>query len=106
VDARKQVAGAGGLEAQTERAFENLGTALAEAGAAWEDVVKLTVYVVNYAEAQAAVIGQAIRSRFAAGKLPACSLIDVQALAESRFALEVEAVALLETGDTPDRSPR
>src|SRR5262245_8455289 len=77
VDARKQLAGDGGFEAQTERAFENLGTALAHAGAAWSDVVKLTIYVVDYTETQAAVIGQAIRSRFVAGKLPACSLIGV-----------------------------
>jgi enamine deaminase RidA (YjgF/YER057c/UK114 family) len=106
VDAQKQLAGDGGFEAQTERAFENLGTALAEAGGAWQDVVKLTVYVVSYAEARAAVIGRAIRSRFPAGKLPTCSLIGVQALAESRFAIEVEAVALLDTGATPNESPQ
>jgi enamine deaminase RidA (YjgF/YER057c/UK114 family) len=95
VDAQKQLAGDGGFEAQTEHAFENLGTALAAAGATWEDVVKLTIYVVSYQEARAAVIGRAIRARFAVGKLPTCSLIGVQALAESRFAIEVEAVALL-----------
>src|SRR5262249_53935422 len=84
--------------AQTERAFDNLGTALGRAGAAWQDVVKLTIYVVAYEGARAGVIGRAIRSRFAAGKLPACSLIGVQALAESRFAIEVEATALVEAG--------
>jgi enamine deaminase RidA (YjgF/YER057c/UK114 family) len=102
VDAQKQLAGDGGFEAQTERAFENLGMALARAGAAWADVVKLTIYVVNYEGARAAVIGRAIRSRFAAGKLPTCSLIGVQALAESRFAVEVEAIALVDKGETPD----
>jgi enamine deaminase RidA (YjgF/YER057c/UK114 family) len=98
VDPQKRLAGDGSFEAQTERAFDNLGTALAHAGARWQDVVKLTIYVVNYQESQAAVIGRAIRSRFAAGKLPACSLIGVQALAEGRFAIEVEAIALVETG--------
>ena len=102
VDAQKQLAGDGGFEAQAERAFENLGTALAAAGAAWEDVAKLTIYVVSYEEARAAVIGRAIRSRFAAGKLPTCSLIGVQALAESRFAVEVEAIALVAMGKAPD----
>jgi enamine deaminase RidA (YjgF/YER057c/UK114 family) len=106
VDAQKQLAGDGGFEAQTNRAFENLGIALAEAGAAWEDVVKLTVFVVSYAEGRAAVIGRAIRSRFAAGKLPACSLVGVQALAESRFAIEVEAVALVNRGAAPSESPQ
>jgi enamine deaminase RidA (YjgF/YER057c/UK114 family) len=106
VDAQKQLAGDGGFEAQTERAFENLGLALAGAGAAWDDVVKLTIYVVSYQEARAAVIGRAIRARFAAGKLPTCSLIGVQALAEGRFAIEVEAVALLDAGPTLDRLPQ
>jgi enamine deaminase RidA (YjgF/YER057c/UK114 family) len=101
VDAQKQLAGDGGFEAQTERAFDNLGTALGGAGAAWQDVVKLTIYVVAYEGARAAVIGRAIRARFAAGKLPACSLIGVQALAESRFAIEVEAIALVDRGETP-----
>jgi|SRR6185295_3450308 len=97
VDAQKQLAGDGGFEAQTERAFENLGAALAGGGAAWEHVVKLTIYVVHYEGTQAAAIGKAIRSRFTAGKLPACSLIGVEALAESRFAIEIEATALVET---------
>jgi enamine deaminase RidA (YjgF/YER057c/UK114 family) len=101
VGAQKQLAGDGGFEAQTERAFENLGTALTCAGAAWQDVVKLTIYVVSYEEARAGVIGRAVRARFASGKLPACSLIGVQALAESRFAIEVEAIALVDQGETP-----
>ena len=104
VDAQKRLAGDGGFEAQTERAFENLGTALARAGATWRDVAKLTIYVVSYEEARAMVIGQAIRDRFAAGKLPACSLVGVQALAESRFAIEVEAVALLDNRAPPNGS--
>jgi enamine deaminase RidA (YjgF/YER057c/UK114 family) len=94
VDAQKRLAGDGGFEAQTERSFDNLGIALAHAGAQWADVVMLTIYVVRYEESHAAVIGRAIRSRFAGGKLPACSLIGVQALAEDRFLIEVEAVAL------------
>jgi enamine deaminase RidA (YjgF/YER057c/UK114 family) len=105
VDSQKQLAGDGGFEAQTHRAFENLGTALARAGAAWPEVVKLTIYVASYEEARAAVIGQAVRSRFVGGKLPACTLIGVQALAESRFEIEVEAIALVEKGATPNQVP-
>jgi enamine deaminase RidA (YjgF/YER057c/UK114 family) len=95
VDAAKRLAGDGGFEAQTERAFENLEAALLRAGAHWIDVARLTIYVVGYREAHAAVIGRAIRARFAPGRLPACSLIGVEALAESRFAIEVEATAVV-----------
>lgn len=109
VDARKQLAGDGGFAAQTEQAFDNLGAALAHAGGTWSDVAMLTIYVVGYEEARAAVVGRAIRARFTAGKLPACSLLGVQALAEPRFLIEVEAVAVLgssdraEPGAAPDR---
>ena len=105
VDAQKRLAGGGGFEAQAERAFENLGTALARSGATWADVVKLTISVVGYEEARAAVIGRAIRARFAAGKLPTCSLVGVQALAESRFTIEEEAIALVDQGGAQANPP-
>jgi enamine deaminase RidA (YjgF/YER057c/UK114 family) len=98
VDTSKQVAGDGGFAAQTERAFDNLGTALASAGGTWADVAMLTIYVVGYDGSQAPVIGQAIRARFAAGRLPACSLVGVQALADPRFLIEVAAVAVMTAG--------
>jgi enamine deaminase RidA (YjgF/YER057c/UK114 family) len=98
VDAQKQLAGDGKFDAQTERAFDNLGAALASVGGAWADVAMLTIYVVGYQEPHAPVIGRAIRARFAAAKLPACSLVGVQALAEPRFLIEVEAVAVLTSG--------
>jgi enamine deaminase RidA (YjgF/YER057c/UK114 family) len=98
VDAQKRVAGDGGFAAQTERAFDNFGMALAKAGGAWADVAMLTIYVVGYDGSQGPVIGQAIRDRFATGQLPACSLVGVQALAEPRLLIEVEAVAVMTEG--------
>jgi enamine deaminase RidA (YjgF/YER057c/UK114 family) len=98
VDAQKRVAGDGAFAAQTERAFDNLGTALASAGAAWADVAMLTIYIVGYDRSHAPLIGQAIRTRFAAGRLPACSLVGVQALADPRFLIEVAAVAVIKAG--------
>src|SRR5688572_7595602 len=95
VDAHKQLAGDGGFAAQNEQALHNLGAALAHVGGAWSHVARLTIYVVGYEESRAPVIGRTIRARFAAGKLPACSLVGVQALAEPRFLIEVEAIAVL-----------
>ncbi len=99
VDAQKRLVGDGGFAAQTEQAFDNLGAALAHVGGKWSDVAMLTIYVVGYEESHAPVIGRAIRARFAAGKLPACSLVGVQALAEPRFLIEVEANAVLSSSD-------
>jgi enamine deaminase RidA (YjgF/YER057c/UK114 family) len=99
VDGQKRLAGDGRFAAQTEQAFDNLSAALAHVGGTWSDVAMLTIYVVGYEESQAPVIGRAIRARFAAGKLPACSLVGVQALAEPRFLIEVEAIAVLGSSD-------
>jgi enamine deaminase RidA (YjgF/YER057c/UK114 family) len=98
VNSQKQLAGDGGFTAQTERAFDNLGTALASAGADWADVTMLTIYVVGYDGSRAPAISQAICARFAAGRLPACSLVGVQALADPRFLIEVQAVAVMAAG--------
>ncbi|WP_371744093.1 RidA family protein [Mycobacterium sp. DL592] len=40
--------GVGDLAAQVEQCYRNLGTALAAAGATFDDVVKLTVYLVDW----------------------------------------------------------
>lgn len=47
-DADGATVGEGDLAAQVERCYLNAGTALAAAGASFEDVVKLTVYVVDW----------------------------------------------------------
>ena len=47
-DANNNVVSAGDLRAQTEQVFKNLGIALAAAGASYADVVKWTIYVVNF----------------------------------------------------------
>ena len=40
--------GEGDLAAQVERSYLNIGTALAEAGGSFDDVAKLTFYVVDW----------------------------------------------------------
>ena len=59
--------GAGDLRAQTEQVFKNLQRALAAAGARVEDLVKSTVFVVNYKPADREVIAE-VRSRFMAAR--------------------------------------
>ena len=95
VNAKKQLTRDGGFAAQTEQAFVNLGKALANVGGTWADIAMLTIYVVGYEESQAAEIGRVMSKRFATNKLPACSLIGVQSLADHRFLIEVESVAIV-----------
>ncbi len=82
-----------GWEAQTRLTFENVGRALAAAGAGWPDVVKLTIYVVDVAEL--ATI-RSVRDEFVnTVSPPTSSLVQVAGLFHPDVLIEIEAVAYL-----------
>ncbi len=82
-----------GWEAQTRLTFENVGRALAAAGAGWPDVVKLTIYVVDVAEL--ATI-RTVRDEFVdTASPPTSSLVKVAGLFHPDVLIEIEAVAHL-----------
>jgi enamine deaminase RidA (YjgF/YER057c/UK114 family) len=87
-----QVVGVGDLAAQTEWALQNLATVLTAAGARLQDVVKLTVYLVQ---------GQDFRAGYGAFQRacgdappPVVSAALVSGLAHPDFLVEIEAVAV------------
>jgi enamine deaminase RidA (YjgF/YER057c/UK114 family) len=89
-----QLVGAGDFVAQATQVFENLGKALASAGAGFEHLVKITVFVTDprYREPLSAV-----RSKYlASNALPASTLLVVAGLALPEYLLEIEAVAVVE----------
>lgn len=91
--------GAGDLAAQVEQCYLNVGTALAEAGASFDDVAKLTVYLVDWtAEKMAAFTEGVARAgeRLGFTAAPPLTGIVVAALAEPDMLVEVEAVAVLD----------
>jgi enamine deaminase RidA (YjgF/YER057c/UK114 family) len=96
VDERQNLIGAGDLSVQTARAFANLATALAAAGATTADVVRLNIYVKNYQPADAELIGAALRQFFPHRQLPASTWLGVQSLAQEGFLIEVDAIAVVE----------
>jgi enamine deaminase RidA (YjgF/YER057c/UK114 family) len=97
-DADGHVVGAGDLRAQTEQVFKNLQRALAAAGARVEDLVKTTIFVVDYKPADRAVIAE-VRSRFYGNvEAPASTLVGVQALVVPELMIEIEAIAVVEPG--------
>lgn len=83
------------IESQTERAFANLGLALDAAGATWQDVTKLTSFVVGeenlagFRDARNRVFADA----YGDGPYPAHTLLVVAGLARPGFLFEVEATA-------------
>ena len=91
--------GPGDLAAQTEQAFLNVATALAAAGASFDDVVKLTIYAVDWRPEKLAQLGEGVGragARLQADLVKPVTLIGVAALGEPDLLIEVDAVAVLE----------
>jgi enamine deaminase RidA (YjgF/YER057c/UK114 family) len=81
----------GEWEGQARQVFRNIGAALEAGGASWDDVFKLTIYVVDMAGL--ATI-RAVRDEFVNTERPPTStLVQVVALARPDLLLEIEAVA-------------
>jgi enamine deaminase RidA (YjgF/YER057c/UK114 family) len=99
VDAHKNLTGNGSLKDQTKQAFSNLQMALLSANARCSDVVKMTIYVVNYRYEYASIIKDELEKHFQEGQLPALSLIGVDALADEQFLIEIDAEAVIEVGN-------
>ncbi len=95
-DVAGNLVGKGDLGAQTEQVYRNLRAALAGAGATFDDVVKLNVYVVNFKPEYRELLQQVRGRHVSKEHPPASTLIGVQALAREGFLLEIEAVAVVD----------
>ena len=76
--------------AQAEICFANIEAVLREAGMAPADLVRLTTYLIDPRERAGYM---AVRDRFVGSPPPASTLVVISALADSRYRIEVEAVA-------------
>lgn len=91
--------GEGDLAAQAERCYLNLGTALASVGATFDDVAKLTAYVVDLSPSSMGPLLEGIARACAAlgtTASPPLTGIGVASLAAPDLLVEVEAVAHLD----------
>jgi enamine deaminase RidA (YjgF/YER057c/UK114 family) len=80
----------GGLAAQAELVWANIGAILDDAGMSAEDIVSITTYVVA---GQHLAPVMAARDRFLADRLVASTLVTVPALARPEWRVEVAVVA-------------
>ena len=84
------------LTSQTAQAFRNVGAALEAAGAGWDDVVKLVVYIVDYDADKAQQFFAGIGEAFGGGMpTTATTLIGVQGLYQPDFLIEIDATAAI-----------
>jgi reactive intermediate/imine deaminase len=94
VDTDGNIVGKGDLKAQTRQVFENIKTILQQAGATFDDVVKMTTYftvdIRNYEDYFS------VRREYFANHNPASTGVQVAALAFEDLLLEVEVIAYLD----------
>ncbi|MCX4607062.1 RidA family protein [Streptomyces mirabilis] len=96
-DAEGVTVGEGDLAAQVERSYLNVGTALAEVGASFDDVAKLTAYVVDWTPDKMPLFLEGVaRASAKLGITPMApaTLIGVAALDVPDHLVEVEATAI------------
>ena len=94
-DADGNLVGAGDLAVQARQAFANVGRCLAAAGAAPEQVARITIYVVGHRPQYLSDISAA-RIAVLGDHRPADTVLGVQTLAEPGRLIEVEAIAVLD----------
>jgi enamine deaminase RidA (YjgF/YER057c/UK114 family) len=94
LDKNGDLVGKGDIELQARQAYANLEAALAAVGANFDDVVRVTTYVVDYRPEHRTVLRQ-IRSEHWPADPPAATLLGVSALALPDLLVEVEATAVI-----------
>lgn len=95
LDSQGKLVGKDDLKAQVGQVFENLKTALAAAGATFNDVVKITFYVKNYKPDDVQAIRQIRDTYVNREHPPASTLVGVTSLVSDDYLLEVEAIAVV-----------
>ncbi|HEX4612342.1 MAG TPA: RidA family protein [Urbifossiella sp.] len=96
VNEKAEVVGKGDMRAQVEHVFENLRVALAAAGAAFRDVVKITYFVVDLKPEHVPHIREVRRKYLDPDRPPASTLVGVAALVVPDWLIEIELVAVVD----------
>lgn len=96
LDKDGNLVGADDFGAQAEQVFANLAAALAAAGASFDDVVKLNMYVTDMRQLKAL---RAARDRHINLKTPpASTLVEVERFVKDGAMVEIDATAVLSEG--------
>jgi enamine deaminase RidA (YjgF/YER057c/UK114 family) len=95
LDRNGSIIGIDDMRAQAEQVFQNLQAALAAVNATFDDVVKVTYYLVDISQMQTV---REVRNRYLNPvRLPASTAVEVRQLVRKEFLLEIEAVAVLKS---------
>ena len=93
-DADGNIVGEGDVARQVEQVLANLKQVVVASGGSMDDIVKLTVFTTDLAYRPA--IAEARARHFRPGQYPASTFLVVSSLADPRYLVEIEAVAMVE----------
>jgi enamine deaminase RidA (YjgF/YER057c/UK114 family) len=97
-DADGRPVGEGDFAAQVEQCYLNVATALAGVGGSFDDVAKLTIYVVDWSPEKMPLLGEGVgraAAKLGIDPVKPITLLGVAALGEPDLLVEVEATAVL-----------
>ncbi|MET9859503.1 RidA family protein [Streptomyces smyrnaeus] len=97
-DADGRPVGQGDFAAQVEQCYLNISTALAAIGGSFDDVAKLTVYVVDWSPEKMPLLGEGVgraAAKLGIDPVKPITLLGVAALGEPDLLVEVEATAVI-----------
>lgn len=80
------------FDTQARQVFRNLQTVLEEAGASFEDIVKVTVYLTDISNLQRY---RDIKAEFVKGPQPASTALEIKGLAVPGLMIEVDAIVIM-----------
>lgn len=94
LDHEGQVVGPGDYRKQAEQVFKNIGLALESVGGSFQDLVKITIYILDFAHAPEV---REVRDRLVDLRHPPTSTaVQVSRLYRPEILLEIDAVASVE----------
>jgi 2-iminobutanoate/2-iminopropanoate deaminase len=92
VDAEGRLVGEGDIRAQTEQTLRNIETVLRSVGAGFDDIVAVTVFVTDMSGLAAI---HEVRRKFFKPPYPASTLVEIKALTDPRYLIEINAIAVV-----------
>jgi enamine deaminase RidA (YjgF/YER057c/UK114 family) len=95
-DENGKVVHAGDLRKQTEQTFENLKRALEAAGAGFDNLVKLTIFVKDIDETKWRTISDVRKGYLSKQQPPASTMIGVPGLVLEDLLIEIEGIAVVD----------
>ena len=87
------IVGKGDMKLQTQQVLENMKTILSLAGATFDNVVKVTVFVTDLSRFKDI---HEVRAKYFKKDYPASTLVQVSRLVHEDMLIEIEAIAVLD----------